>query len=203
MNDFYCNEFNAQQMKFPVDAFLIPDLPCVIFDEMTRQFFRGKITRFSGDRSLLDVLAVDYPNLLFKGVSINDILMLSDRFNLPPQCVSIQLVESDDEIRTYHFTKMAKSLIEVGSVAAVSLPSKTTIASLRCLDNTDLLDRLGYFKKSGAENEYIRAGNEFVLPSNVLNASFVTSNFRDCQQTPTKKNSIVSVSFIFLEFYFF
>lgn len=197
MNDFYGNELNAQKMKFPEEAFLIPDLPCVIFDKITQKFFRGKITRFSGDRSILDVLAVDYPSLLFKEISINDIFMLSDRFFLPPQCVSIQLVQSDDEIRTHHFTKMAKSLVEIGSVAAVSLPPKTTIASLRCLDDIDLLEKIGYFKKTGDDNDVIRNLNDFVFPSNassVSKSSFTTPN-RGCQSTCGNKPNNFLVSF--------
>uniref|UniRef100_A0A915CL22 Tudor domain-containing protein n=1 Tax=Ditylenchus dipsaci TaxID=166011 RepID=A0A915CL22_9BILA len=64
INDFYGADQCRQQMQFLDRADPLPDLPCVVFDEVSKQYLRAKILRLSGDRTIADVLAVDYPNVI-------------------------------------------------------------------------------------------------------------------------------------------
>lgn len=44
----------------------------------------------------------------------------------------------------HHFTEKAKHYLEVGSVAAISLSSKSTISTLKIDNNEDILENIGY-----------------------------------------------------------
>uniref|UniRef100_A0A915CL26 Tudor domain-containing protein n=1 Tax=Ditylenchus dipsaci TaxID=166011 RepID=A0A915CL26_9BILA len=81
INDFCGADQCRQQMQFLDRADPLPDLPCVVFDEVSKQYLRAKILRLSGDRTIADVLAVDYPNVVIKGIELGSLYLLSDRFN--------------------------------------------------------------------------------------------------------------------------
>uniref|UniRef100_A0A915EJC9 Mini-chromosome maintenance complex-binding protein n=1 Tax=Ditylenchus dipsaci TaxID=166011 RepID=A0A915EJC9_9BILA len=108
INDFYGADQCRQQMQFLDCADPLPDLPCVVFDEVSKQYLRAKILRLSGDRTIADVLAVDYPDVVVKEIELGSLYLLSDRFKLQPQCFSVRLAGIVDDEELYHFSSIAE-----------------------------------------------------------------------------------------------
>lgn len=54
-------------------------------------------------------------------------------------------------MQIHYFTKLACHFVDVGSVVAVSLPQKETTALMRCLDDVNILEKIGYHKKLEAD----------------------------------------------------
>uniref|UniRef100_A0A915CME9 Uncharacterized protein n=1 Tax=Ditylenchus dipsaci TaxID=166011 RepID=A0A915CME9_9BILA len=121
INDFYGADQCRQQMQFLDRADPLPDLPCVVFDEVSKQYLRAKILRLSNDHTIADVLAVDYPNVVIKGIELGSLYLLSDRFKLQPQCFSDRLADIVDDEKLYHFSSIAKHFLTAGSVISAAI----------------------------------------------------------------------------------
>lgn len=67
------------------------------------------------------------------------------------QCFTVKVMDIDDAAEIHHYTHLAKHFLDVGSVAAVYLSPKSTVASLRICNNEDLLEKIG-FKQKVAKN---------------------------------------------------
>ncbi|KAI1725765.1 hypothetical protein DdX_02443 [Ditylenchus destructor] len=144
LNDFYFNKKGYGDLTFLDDTFLLPNFPCVFYEPYIKRYFRGKIVRSSADQSIADVVGVDFPNLSFKRIPRQDLFMLHNKFLIPPQCFAIRLLDSDDRKALLHYSKLARELIDVGSVVAVASSSDSTLAQMQYNNEEDFLSKIGY-----------------------------------------------------------
>ncbi|KAI1732268.1 tudor domain-containing protein [Ditylenchus destructor] len=177
LNDFYFNKKGYADLTFLDDTFLLPNFPCVFYEPYIKRYFRGKIVRSSADQSIADVIGVDFPSLSFKRVPRQDLFMLHDKFLIPPQCFAIRLLDTKDRKELLHYSKLARELIDVGSVVAVASSLDSTLSHMQYNNEEDFLSKIGY-----------KNTNNCMSPSVTKILTTKTSMKPDLQSTIDQKN---------------
>ncbi|VDM95762.1 unnamed protein product [Thelazia callipaeda] len=168
LDSVYGSEGIRVRLAFETELHITEGLACVTWDALNAvliyalvdsisnaaRWLRARITCISGDRSVVDVTAVDYPSVTLRGVNFRngEIYMLRTDLLFPPLCCSIRAIDTNGKLGSIaHFT-IAKEVLQIGAHVRVFSPSSSTLSVIELASGVKLEEYIEH----AVEVDYVR-----------------------------------------------
>uniref|UniRef100_A0A1I7W2I7 Tudor domain-containing protein n=1 Tax=Loa loa TaxID=7209 RepID=A0A1I7W2I7_LOALO len=147
---------------------------------MGKRWIRARVTCTSGDRSVVDVISVDYPSITLRSLKFRDgeIYMLRTDLLFPPLCCSIRAIDATDKLETFTKSTVAKEVLQVGTHVRVYSPASSTLSFIELVNGLKLeeyiehaverLDRLYFTSGRGSHADVTSFSSSMSFPRTVL-----------------------------------
>ncbi|VDP15715.1 unnamed protein product [Onchocerca flexuosa] len=140
LESVYSNGELRERLVFETGVHISEGLACIAWDASNQRWVRARVTCTSGDRSVVDVVSVDYPsvtlrNLKFRG---GEIYMLRTDLLFPPLCCSIRVIDVIDKLDTFTKSILAKDVLQIGTHIRVCSPASSTLSVIELVNGRKL-----------------------------------------------------------------
>uniref|UniRef100_A0A0R3S075 Tudor domain-containing protein n=1 Tax=Elaeophora elaphi TaxID=1147741 RepID=A0A0R3S075_9BILA len=140
LESVYGNEELRSKLAFETGVHVNEGLACVAWDANNQRWVRARVTCTSGDRSVLDVICVDYPSITLRSLKFRDgeIYMLRTDLLFPPLCCSIRAIDATDKLDIFTKSTVAKEVLQVGTHVRVYSPASSTLSVIELVNGLKL-----------------------------------------------------------------
>ncbi|EJD74854.1 hypothetical protein LOAG_17888 [Loa loa] len=140
LDSVYGNEELRGRLAFETGVHISEGLACVAWDAINQRWIRARVTCTSGDRSVVDVISVDYPSITLRSLKFRDgeIYMLRTDLLFPPLCCSIRAIDATDKLETFTKSTVAKEVLQVGTHVRVYSPASSTLSFIELVNGLKL-----------------------------------------------------------------
>uniref|UniRef100_A0A915PDQ6 Tudor domain-containing protein n=1 Tax=Setaria digitata TaxID=48799 RepID=A0A915PDQ6_9BILA len=140
LESVYGNVKLRDRLTFETGVHVSEGLACVAWDASNQRWVRARVTFTSGDRSVVDVISVDYPSITLRSLKFRsgEIYMLRTDLLFPPLCCSVRVIDANDKLEAFTKSAVAKEVLQVGIHVRVYSPASSTLSVIELANGLKL-----------------------------------------------------------------